>query len=135
MSNKLSGKSGSFTFNGQVLAFQKISPSIDRKLGDTTDSDDYDQATDMIYPSQVPISLQTKIDVEGRFNLQTTNAKLLVPLYSGATAVPVIVNITPTVVFGHGNFDVSNFSMEEPVDDIVTWKASMQSNGKFTVGS
>lgn len=135
MSQKVTGKAGSFKYNNQVLSFQKITLDVDRELADTTDSDDYNAQLDIIQPSQIPVKATTKLNVEGRFNLSTTNVSLIVPLYSGANAVPTSIGINGTVQAGHGNFDVSNFSMEEPVDDAITWKATLTSNGPFTPGS
>jgi hypothetical protein len=132
---KITGKAGSFTFNGTVIPFKKWSPKVTRKLADTTDSADYDTTTDMIHESQLPVSLSQELSIEGNFNTTTTDAQIITNLYSGAAAVPVILKISPSVIFGHGNFDLSDFSMDNPVDDTATWSATLKSNGVFTRGS
>jgi predicted secreted protein len=128
---KVAGKSGSLTYNSQTLNFSKWTAKVNRDLADSTDSVDYDPVTDMLWKSQIPISNQIEVDVEGFFDLNSTDTTLLTPLFSGTAAVPVVLKITPTHTFGHGNFDLSNFQVEVPVDGIVKFSGSMKSSSIF----
>jgi hypothetical protein len=129
---KVAGKAGSLTYNSQTLNFSKWTAKVNRELADSTDSNDYDAVTDMLWKSQIPISNQIEVDVEGNFDLNSTDTTLLTPLFSGTAAVPVILKITPTHTFGHGNFDLGNFEVEVPVDGLVKWKGTMRSSSIFT---
>ena len=132
---KVTGKAGAFTYNGTKLSITKYTAKVERELVDSTGSDNYDAATDLIHKAQLPVSIQVTADVEGQFDLNSTDASVIATLYSGATAIPVILGINAAVVLGHGNFDISDFECDVPIDDMVTWKATIKSNGVFTHGS
>jgi hypothetical protein len=133
--SKIAGKGGSFSYNGTVIPFKKWSGKVTRKLADTTDSADYDVSSNMIHESQVPVSLTQEVTIEGNVDLNTTEAQIITQLYSGAAAVATILKHTPAVVYGHGNFDLSDFTCDQPVDDTVTFSATLKSNGVFVHGS
>lgn len=135
MADKLTGKASSFLFNGTSIPISKYSPKSTRKLADTTDSANYDAGTDLIHNSQLPASIQMELSVEGKFSKSKTNAALITQLYSGATAVPTILNLDAGTIYGHGNFDMGDFSADVPVEDTVSWTATFRSNGVFTPGS
>lgn len=135
LTNKLTGKAAYLTISGTQIPFTKIGAKTERKLADATDSTDYDVATDLIWPTQLPVSASIELSVEGRYNLVSTPGTVIATLYSGATAVPCVFGLSGSAIYGHGNFDLSNFQADVPVDDIVTFTASLKSNGKFTPGS
>jgi len=88
-----------------------------------------------MHKSQLPVSLQTEISIEGFFDTSATHAAIISQLYSGATAVPVILNLATSTIFGHGNFDISDFETDVPTDESVTFSATLKSNGVFIMGS
>jgi hypothetical protein len=133
--NRIVGKAGSITISGTNLAFNKWSPKVTRNMGDTTDSADYDPTSDLIHKSQRAASVQTELTVEGKWDLNTTTAGIIAMLYNGAGAVPVVLKLDATTVYGHGNFDITDFSSDHPVEDTVTWSATLKSNGIFTPGA
>lgn len=132
---KVAGKAGSFKYAGVILSMKKWTAKVTRDLADTTDSDDYDAGTDMLYKSQVPVALQVEANIEGFFDLNSTDATIVTSLYSAATKVAVVLGINASVTFGHGPFDLSDFEVDAPIDDVVTWKATAKSNGLFVRGS
>jgi len=130
--DRITGKSGSFTFNGISIPITKWSARTTKKLADITDNADYNLNTDLMWPTQLPVNAVLDVSVEGRFRLSVTPADLLAPLYTGLTAIPVTLALTTSQIYGHGNFDLSDFSCDLPVDDTVTFTCSLKSNGIFT---
>lgn len=132
---RLTGKASYFQINGTRIPITSAKPKHNRELADSTDSSNYDAATDMIHKSQLPVTLQTELSIEGKFRKDTTNAQLISQLYSGVAALPVELGLDSGTIYGHGNFDLSDFECDDPIDDTVTYTCSMKSNGVFTPGS
>lgn len=135
ITNKLTGKSGSLTINGTTIPWTKIEPSVDRTLAEATDSTDYDSGSDMLWTTQLPVKMGMKLSVEGRYNTSTIPSAVLAILFAGATAQPVVIKLNPTTTWGHGSFDISNFKVTLPVDDIVAYSMELTLNGVWTSGS
>jgi hypothetical protein len=133
--DKRAGKASSFTLNSVKIPMRKYTPKTTRKLVDTTDSEDYDTATDMLYASQVPVMVSQELTVEGNLDLNTTPSSLWALLYSGAAAVPAVLGIDAGHLCGSGNYDISDFTTNVPIDDKVDWTATFKLNGKFTPGT
>lgn len=132
MADRLTGKASYIVYNSNVLSITSYTPTTDRALADTTDNGDYNATADMIFPTQLPVSAKTTIEVEGRFRKSQTPAVLLANLYTGVSAVPVVLGLDAGTLYGHGNFDISNFKTSVPVEDTVTFTCTLQSNGQFT---
>lgn len=135
MSQRLTGKASYVSIAGTKFGTKKITPKTTRKLADSTDSTDYDSGTDLLWPTQLAVMAPVELSVEGNYNLTTTPAQLIANLYSGVAAVAVVIALNATTIYGHGNFDISDFQTDAPVDDIVTFSCTMKSNGVFTSGS
>lgn len=129
---RLTGKQSYIIINGTYIPITKYTPKINRKLADITDNGDYDSNTDLIYPAQLPVSATTELSVEGRFRLSLTPIAIMGILYTGISAVPVKLGLDAGHMFGSGNFDISDFQADVPVDDTVTFTCTLQSNGKFS---
>lgn len=131
-----SGKASYWTFNGVNISITKMDVKIVRKLGDTTDSGDYNATQDMIGPTQVPVTCKVEGTMEGRFRLSSTPSSFIGPLFTSITQVPIVIglNLTP-VIWGHGLCDISDFTTSIPVDDVVTYSCSFVSWGSFTPNS
>jgi hypothetical protein len=135
MADRKTGKQSYFIYNGFNIFITKYSLKVDRKLADITDNGDYDVATDLMYPTQLPVNAVAEISAEGRFRQSVTPIAIMAPLYSGATAIPATLGLDAGSLSGHGLFDISNFNLDVPVDDTVTFSCSLKSNGKFTPNS
>lgn len=133
--DKTAGRASSFTLLGTVLPIKKYTPKTTRKLIDTTDSANYDAATDMLYASQVPTMISQELTVEGIFDLNSTPTVVMNLLFSGAAAAAVVLGLKSGVLYGSGVYDISDFSTDVPVDDVVSWSATFKLNGKFTPGA
>lgn len=132
---KLTGNQSSFTFAGTVIPITKASPKVSRNLEDDTDSSNYDATSDMIQKSQTATSVQTELAIEGRFRATTTMANIVPLLFNSNPAVAVILKATTSIIFGHGNFDISDFSCDFEPAKMINYTATLKSNGVFTPGS
>lgn len=134
--NKITGKAGTITYNTVVLSITKWESDIDKDMADSTDSSNYDATTQLIHKAQLAVSIQNSVSVEGYFDLNTTDADFIAQLYSANAPVAVILGLTASVVFGHGNFDLTKFKVTTPITkDMVSFTCTLLSNGIFTHGS
>lgn len=133
--DRMVGSASGFTLNGTTIPITKYTPKGNRKLADTTDTGDYDPTSGLVWNSQLPVSANLELTVEGRFRRSSTMNALVKLLFSGATAVPTVLNLDAGTLFGHGNFDIKDFSTDVPAEDTVTWTATFKSNGVFTPGA
>ena len=100
--DRLTGKASYMVFNGTTIPITKYNPTITKTLPDITDNGDYDVQTDLIYPTQLPVSAVTELSVEGRFHLNSTPSTIMSLLYRGASAIPVVLGLNAGSLFGHG---------------------------------
>jgi hypothetical protein len=132
---KLTGKASYLTFQGTRIYFTKVSPDVDRECADSTDGADYDSSSDMIQPSQIPVKVQMTLQVELKYDLNTTGTAFTQAAYSSGGPYPTVLGLNAGTVMGHGNFDITKFSADVPIDDTVTATATLLQNGVFTPGS
>lgn len=135
MADKLAGNASYFTLNGTTIPITKYTPKPTRELADDTDSTNYDTVSGIVHTSQTPVKTSTELSVEGRYRLSSTMSSIASILYTGNLSVPVVLGLAAGVLFGHGNFDVSDFSADVVIGDIVNWSATFKSNGIFTPGA
>lgn len=139
--DRISGKRGALVWAGTTIPFTKITPAVERTLGDTTDSGDYVTDQDMIGKTQVPIAYQLSLTVEGRYRLATTMAEIIEDLFSSDTQILLTITLDTTVLsggpfyWGTGLFDVASFRSDIPVEEVVAWTAELKSWGGFTPNS
>jgi hypothetical protein len=129
---RITGKASYLLYKGTRLRITKYSPKMTKTHADMTDSGDYDAASDMLWETQKAVKLAASVDVEGNYNLSETPATVIADLYSDVGAVPVVFGLTPGALYGHGLYDVTDFSTDVPVSDKVTWSATLKLNGIFT---
>jgi hypothetical protein len=89
----------------------------------------------MLYPEQLPVAIGMEISVEGNYDLNSTPSVIVGLLFSGADAVPVTLGLDAGNLFGHGNFDLSEFEIGNQIDDKMGFTCTLMLNGKFTPGS
>jgi len=134
----LTGKAGYFKTGGSggaKMNITKWSASTEVKMADTTDSADYDATTGLIWNTQLPASAKLSIDVEGNYDVNGTQAPLISALLNGASPLVVAeLGLTASLVYGYGSFNVTNFKPDSPVEDTVTFTATLVSNGKWNQG-
>ena len=73
-----------------------------------------------------------KFHIEGRFRKSSTPTLIASIMQSNPGGLPVVLGLDSTSVAGHGNFDISNYKQDGPVDDTITYTCDMDSNGDFT---
>ncbi len=132
MADRLTGKASYLILNGTTIPFTKVTPKTNRKLADITDNGDYNSNTDLIWMTQLPVTATIELSVEGRFRRSITPTAIISLLYTGQTAVPCRFGLDSALIYGSGNFDVSDFQVDDPVDDTVTFTCTLRSNGIFT---
>lgn len=135
VTNKLTGRAGSFTYNGTSIPFTKVTPSTTRTLADATDSTDYNSTDDIVYESQLAVKVGMTVKIEGRYNTSIIPSTIIADLYTGNASVTCRFTQKTGVIYGSGSFDVSDFECSSPIDDIVTYSATLKLNGAFTRGS
>lgn len=134
--DRLTGKASYFLFGGVQIPITKAHHKADRKLADTTDNGDYQQSTDMIAPTQLAVSIGTEFAIEGRYRKSVIPGTIIQALYNSVPGgVLASLGLDASTVVGHGYFDLSDFTTEDPVDDTVTYSCTMKSNGPFTPGA
>jgi hypothetical protein len=135
MADRLTGKASYFLFQGTAIPITKATPKVTRKLADSTDNGDYDTTTDMIYPTQIPVTVKTELAIEGRYRKSSTPAAIMSLLYSDATQIPIVLGLDSGSIWGHGVADISDFQTDIPVDDTVTFTCNVMAYGKFIPNS
>ncbi len=130
--DRRSGKACYFTFGGLDIPIVKMTPKVTRKLGDTTDNGDYDEDQNMVATTQIPCTYTNEATIEGRFRVSTTPSSWLTRLFTGASNIDIVFGIDNDNIWGSGAFDISDFSTDIPVDDIVNYTATVRSNGIMT---
>lgn len=130
--DRTTGKASYFVFNGVNIPITKYTPKTTRNLPDSTDSGDYNSNTDLICHTRIPVSVDMELSVEGRYRFSVTPSGIMSVLFTGINALPVQLGIDAGHLFGHGLFDLGDFSCDVPIEDIVTFSCTLKLNGIFT---
>jgi len=132
--DRLSGKASYWTFNGVVIPITKQDIGFVREMGKTTDSNDYSVSQDMLAHTQIPIAYQVEGSIEGKFRF-TSAPQLISIAVTSLTQIPCVFGLNGSAVMGHGLFDLFNFKISDPVEEIVTYSADVKSWGAFSPNS
>jgi hypothetical protein len=134
--DRLTGKASYFLYNGFAIPITKATAKGTGKMADATDNGDYDQSTDLLYPTQLKVSAPTEIAIEGRFRKSVIPPNIIAAFYeSNPGGLMANFGLDSGTILGHGYFDLTDWQADVPVDDIVTYSATLKSNGKFTPNS
>lgn len=131
MADRTTGKNSFLLFNNVQIPITKTTPKVTRKLADTTDSGDYQQTPDMIFPTQIPVSAPLELAIEGRYRFSSTPG-FLIAAQTSLTNIPCQIGLISGQPTFAGNFDLSDFQYDGPYDDTVTFTATLVSNGIWT---
>lgn len=129
--NKRTGKASYFTYRGVRIPITRINIRIVRTLADCTDSYDYDQTADLIGPTQLPVSAQFEGTIEGRFNVAVIPQTIWGDLFTGVYGVPCTFGVDQGTLVGSGFMDISDYTQDMPVNDVVNYSCTVRSNGLF----
>jgi hypothetical protein len=136
MADRLTGKASAFYFEGNPIPITKCTQKTTRKDADTTDNGDYQQSNDLIFPTQLIVSAATEFSIEGRYRKSTIPTILSQAVFQSVPGgVFARLGLDSGTVSGSGYFDITEFTVEDPVEDTVTYSGTMKSNGLFTSGS
>jgi predicted secreted protein len=131
---KMSGKSGTFSYSNSTVTITQWTASQSVNQADTTGSDCYDTNSNLVHKQQIPTSSSWEISIEGPWNPTDGNTQLLAA-YNAAgngTANCSLVTITNSTFFS-GVVSVSSFELTVPLEDTVTYSATLMSYGKPTI--
>lgn len=128
---KSTGGGGSFVLNSVTIGFNTISPSIKREMDDASDSINFDVGTAIVHLSQLPVSTQTTFEIEGKIDLAVVPTSIVALLYTGQTALPAVFKYNSTATYGHGNVDITDFKGTIDPMKVLTFTATMITNGVF----
>lgn len=104
---------------------------VSRNVATCTDSSDYDPQANLIGPTQIPVSATFEGTVEGCYRRSTTSQAIIADLFTGITAVPCVFGLDSNTLIGSGTFDITDFTQDMPVEDIVRFSCTVRSNGLF----
>ena len=128
---KMSGKASYLVYDGANVPITKVSMKGTSKMADATDNSNYDQTTDLIWPEQLKVNAKTELAVEGRYFRSVTPALAAAFFESNPGGLPVVLGLDTVTVAGHGYFDMSDFQIDDEVEDTVTYSCTLTSNGQF----
>ncbi len=135
MAETLTGKASYITVAGTNLYFTKLTPKVTRKLADDTDSGNYNATDDLLYPSQLEVSAPVEIAVEGNYRKSQTPTAIIARLFTASGPYAVTFGVLTGYPHFAGNYDLSDFQIEDPLDDVVKWTATLKSNGRVSPNS
>lgn len=128
---RLVGNGSYIVFNGTAIPITSYTVTSDRTMTDKTNSTHYNPSTGMFCPAQVPVSVVTKVQVEGRFRINVVPNALISLLYQDVEDVYVLLGLDSGNQFGEGRFDITDFRTTVPINDVVTYSCALLSNGPF----
>ncbi len=130
---RFTGKLATLSVGGVRIYKSKISAKINTKLADVTDDANYDPATDMIYTAQLKVAVGVELSVEGYYRKDSTPSTVIASAFDGSTG-PKAVAFAVGTGYSHfsGNYDLSDLSIDAPVDDVVKISFTLKSNGIVT---
>jgi predicted secreted protein len=131
---KMTGKDGAFTYSAAELTITQWSASFTVNQADTTGSDCFDTNSNLVYKQQLPTTGSWEISIEGPWNPSDGNTEDI-PAFNAAgngTANCTLVTVTNSTFFS-GPVSVSSFEITVPLEDAVTYSATLMSYGKPTI--
>lgn len=132
---KVTGVKAAITFNGNTIFFTSITPKANRELSDSTDSGNLDPTSGLVFRSQIPVAASIDIDFEGFYYTDTTDAAFVAELFSSTPPRACQINITDSVIWGHGNVDAASLDTMIVLKDVTKIRGSLMSNGTWTHGA
>lgn len=130
------GKAGALYIQTTAIPITKVSTKFNVAFADSTDSAGYVPTTATLYKSQLPGDSQLELSIEGFWD-STETPTYITGLMKNPSAgpFPMIVNIDSTIVLCSGNFDLTDVSIDETINDanMITFSATAKSNGPFTL--
>jgi hypothetical protein len=129
--DRIVGNESSWVFNGSIVPITSVTPKINRKVPDSTDSGDYNGPQDMIANTQIPASYNIEFAIEGRFRFSAI-PDLFALAVTSDTQFPMTIglDLTPTY-YGSGLVDIIDFTTTIPVEDVVNYSCNVKTWGAW----
>jgi hypothetical protein len=132
----LTGKAGTITVHGNVIAITKMTDKLNVEFADSTDSSNYDPTSGNLFKAQLSGDQQMEFTIEGFYDLNSTPANLtaLVQNPSGGP-YPCVSELDGKNQRFNGSVDLYDVetTCEVPGAVMVSFTCTAKSNGKYTL--
>ena len=132
---KSTGGGGQFTISGTSIPFNTVEADVTKDYDDSSDSANYDTGTGLVHKAQLAVATQTTFNVEGKYDPSIHGTSILQYLYSNPGAVASTFRLNASQPYGHGYVDITNFKTTGDPMKVLSFTATIISNGVFTFGS
>jgi len=130
------GSRGVASVGGTAVSVTKWTHKLDPGFVECTGTGDYDSSSGQTWKRKINTIMGAEGTLELNFDATTTNSVLVAKF----TANPIvncalILQLTQTSTYGHGNVFLTDIEVTSPVDDKVTVTCNWSNDGPFTMGS
>lgn len=127
------GRAGNITIAGTVIPITKWTATTTKELADSTDSNNYDNASGQLWKAQVPGAISQEVSIEFNYDLATTSTNVTNRIKNDST-IAVVLKIDAATTYCSGSYDMSEVetNLEVPGATMVTGSAKLMSNGIVT---
>jgi len=133
--NKISGKQKSLTFGGVRIYTTSISASVNPKFADTTDDNDYDSGTDLVYPSRVRTSAPVEFSVDGFYYKNSTPSAVVSKAFDATGPSLVAFSVATGYPHFSGYYDLSDLQVQAESTDVTKVSFKLMSNSVVGINS
>lgn len=127
------GGQQALTIDANPIKVTSSTLNVTKNMVDKSDSGDYDPVTKMVQLLQMPQNLEVSFDIEGFFRIYSTPGNILAKVVS-ADPVPLVFMPDGTNALVTGDFHLTEFSAENPYDDMITFSATAVPDGPVDWG-
>lgn len=132
VADKAVGYASYFIYNQTIIPITRVNVHVTRAVADCTDSSDFDTIANIVGKTQIPVSVVFEGTVEGRYRRSTTSQAIIQQLFTGITAVPCVFGLDQNTLVGTGTCDITDYTQDMTVEDVVNFSCTVRSNGLFT---
>lgn len=127
------GRGGYLTIDGTAIPITKWTATSTKEMADSTDSNDYDAGTGVLWKSQKPGAVSQEVSIEFNYDTATTPTGITAKL-KGDAVVAGVLKIDRSTTYCSGNYDMSEVetNVEVPGATMITGTAKLMSNGPIT---
>lgn len=129
------GRFGTATVNGVVCNITEWSGKVHKEFAVSTDSGNYDAATQQLWRSRAPGEVWVEATIKGNYDFGGSTDANFTQLYKGDGPYAVVLALTRSVNWASFNadFDEVNFSVTVNGAAMITFETNCVSNGTPTL--
>lgn len=129
MATRKTGKDGRISAGGTVY-ITKWTATLKKNTAESTDTSDFDGTR--TWKAQLPVDFNVEAKIEGYYDFASGGAIITANLMNNSP-LSTTLSFDRTTNFGSGNFDFTDVEIGVPRDNIITFSATIMSNGAFTL--